>query len=64
MSKQQIIEAIREHNPGAGTDFLARFDTAALFRYLDRLRYMNASRREKPMWIRFAETPAAVTRAR
>ncbi|MEX2671270.1 MAG: hypothetical protein WD294_04070 [Phycisphaeraceae bacterium] len=64
MSKQQIIDAIREHNPGAGMDFLSRFDTAALFRYLDRLRYMHSPRDEQPMWVRFAETPAVVTRSR
>lgn len=64
MSKQQIIEEIRTHNPGAGSDFLARFDRAALFRYLDRLRYMNTPRREQPMWVRFAETPAVVAGSR
>lgn len=64
MSKQQIIDAIREHNPGAEMDFLSGFDRAALFRYLDRLRYKSSPRDEQPMWVRFAETPAVVTRSR
>lgn len=62
MSKQQLIEAIREHNRSATNDFLICFNESALTNYLNHLRYKVEPRTGEACWVRPAETPAVVTR--
>jgi hypothetical protein len=38
MNRQQIIEAVRAHNPTAREQFLAQFDEQALQQYLQHLK--------------------------
>lgn len=64
MSKQQLIEAIQEHNRSATQDFLFGFDEAALSNYLSHLVYRTRPRGTAARWIRPTETHAIVTRAR
>lgn len=64
MSKQQLIEAIREHNRSASDDFLIGFDEAALSNYLNHLQYKIGPRSGAAAWVRTGETPAVVTRQR
>jgi hypothetical protein len=62
MSKQQLIESIREQNPSANQDFLTQFDEQALHKYLDHLGHGRRPRGQHGLWVRGAETPAVVTR--
>ena len=64
MSKQQLIESIREHNPTAEATFLDAFGEEALYRYLRRLRNLNRPRGMATLWVRPAGTPAVVTSRR
>lgn len=61
MSKQELIDTIRQHNPSADPAFLTAFDVAALDRYLDHLRHSLLPRGASSMWIRAAETHAITT---
>jgi hypothetical protein len=63
MSKQQMIEAIREHNRSAPDAFLVSFNERALESYLRRLTTIQGRRGRASVWVREAETPAIVTRA-
>ena len=60
MSKQQIIEAIRQHNRSAEVDFLISFDEQALRTYLQRLQTLVGGRGS--VWVQQGETRAVVTR--
>ncbi len=62
MSKQQLIEAIRERNRSASEDFLVGFDVGALNNYLSHLDYQSGPRGRDAMWVRTGETPAIVAR--
>ncbi len=62
MSRVQLIEEIRRHNPTAGEDFLAGFDDDALDIYLQHLQYGKKPRDVHNYWIRSAETAASMTR--
>jgi hypothetical protein len=64
MSKQQLIEAIREHNRSASDDFLVSFDETALTNYLNHLQFKTSPRGVNSRWIRTGETPAVVSRSR
>ncbi len=63
MSKQELIEAIRGHNPGAGLEFLGGFDESALGHYLHHLEYRHQPRGPQAQWVRPADTRAIVTRS-
>jgi hypothetical protein len=63
MSKQQMIEAIRQHNRSAGSDFLLGFNERALDSYLRRLTTVQGVRGRQSVWVREGDTPAVVTRA-
>ncbi len=63
MSKQQMIEAIRQHNRSAPDTFLVAFEERALESYLRRLTTVQGRRGRGSVWVREAETPAIVTRA-
>ena len=63
MSKQQMIEAIREHNRSAPDTFLVHFNEKALQSYLRRLTTVRGCRGRASVWVREGDTPAIVTRA-
>mgnify|MGYP001066860887 CR=1 FL=1 len=63
MSKQQMIDAIREHNRSAAQEFLARFDEAALSDYLQRLTRVCNHRGKTSRWVRNTTAPAVATLA-
>ena len=52
MSKHQIIDEIRLHNPSAKPDFLNSFDEPDLRCYLDRLTRLQGRRGPKSVWVR------------
>jgi hypothetical protein len=60
LTKSQLITAIRELNPTAGTRWLGRFDIKALRGYLEHLHYLLGPRCDG--WIRRGETTAVVGR--
>ncbi len=62
ISKTRIISAILQLNRSAQTDWLSKFTTPALRRYLDHLEVTLEPRGRESVWIRSAETPAVVTR--
>ena len=61
MSKQELIENIRKHNPSAQIDFLGSFEEPELESYLDHLQYRLQPRGEMSYWNR-PEGSAVVTR--
>jgi len=62
MSKQQIIEAIRQYNRTANQDFLTTFDAQILESYLRRLTFIQGRRGPSSIWVRQGDTSAVVTR--
>ncbi len=52
MTKQQMIEAIRQRNRSAQQEFLVRFDEASLRSYLDRLTVVAGRRGRDSIWVR------------
>lgn len=64
MSKQELIDSIRTHNPTANAEFLVGFDETALDRYLNHLLFTQRPRATGSIWVRPAETTAVVTRDR
>lgn len=47
MTKRDIIDSIRRHNPTAGPDFLARFNEEDLLAYLHHLRDVESENRRR-----------------
>jgi hypothetical protein len=64
MSKQELIDSIRRHNPTAHAEFLTGFDEQALDRYLNHLLFQQRPRGSCTIWVRPAETTAVTTRQR
>ncbi len=62
MSKQQMIEAIRQVNRSASDEFLGGFEPSQLDRYLRRLSQIHNCRGSASRWVREPETPAIVCR--
>lgn len=60
MSKQQLIEAIRQQNRSASEAFLVSFDESALNDYLNHLDFSKGPRNDRAIWIRTGETAAVV----
>ena len=60
MSKQDVIERIRQANPGVEAAFLAGFDEAELSSYLRRLTEVLGHRGPGSVWVRERGTPAVV----
>lgn len=52
MSKQQMIQAIRERNRSVSDEFLVRFDEKALQAYLSRLTNILGHRGRSSVWVR------------
>ena len=63
MSKQQLIEAIRDENPTAAEIFLRSFDEPTLRTYLDRLTRLQGHRGKASTWIRQATVAPATAAA-
>ncbi|GAB4107944.1 MAG: hypothetical protein Kow00105_12670 [Phycisphaeraceae bacterium] len=63
MSKQQMIELIRQRNRSASSEFLVKFDEEALSNYLRRLTTLQGHRGRSSVWVRQGANPASVTRA-
>ncbi len=57
MSKRQLIDEIRQHNPTAQPKFLSQFDDVALQQYLDNLLSVARKRAHSANW---AEQSASV----
>lgn len=57
-SKQQIIEAICEHNRSAAREFLINFEERALENYLTRLTTLQNHRGRTSIWVRPASNRA------
>ncbi len=64
MSKQELIDTIRQHNPSADAQFLTGFDESALDRYLGHLLHRLAPRGAASMWVRPGDSHAITTRHR
>ena len=63
MSKQQMIELIRQHNRTADAAFLTSFEERALQSYLRRLTTVVGQRGKQSVWVREGDTHAVGTRA-
>lgn len=63
MSKQQMIELIRQRNRSASSEFLVKFDEEALQTYLRRLTTLQGHRGRSSIWVREGIAPASITRA-
>ena len=63
MSKQEIIEAIRQHNHTAPSEFLSGFADEELELYLRRLTQVLGHRGRGSHWVRESQTHAAVLNA-
>ena len=61
MSKQQVIDVIRRHNPTAHVEFLNTFNLRTLESYLKRLTDLDGCRGPGSVWVREGDTPAIVT---
>jgi hypothetical protein len=61
MSKEQMIDAIRQRNRTAGAEFLVHFKEDVLASYLKRLD-LSGRRGRQSAWVREGDTPAIVTR--
>jgi sulfur relay (sulfurtransferase) DsrF/TusC family protein len=62
MSKQQMIEAIRERNKSVTMEFLDGFDEPSLLAYYRRLTEVQGKRGRLSVWVRQGDTTAIVTR--
>ena len=63
MGKDDLIDAIQQHNRTAANTFLDSFNEEELAEYLRRLRYMSQPRKIGMMWDRNHNARAVVTRA-
>lgn len=63
MSKQQMIDLIRQRNRSASSEFLVKFDEEALRTYLRRLTTLQGHRGRTTSWVRQGAAPASITRA-
>ncbi|MBV8780501.1 MAG: hypothetical protein JO353_03815 [Phycisphaerae bacterium] len=52
MTKRQIIDDIRRHNPTAQPQFLAQFDAAALQQYLEHLQAAELKHVRIAGWVK------------
>lgn len=52
MTKRQLIDDIRRHNPTATPQFLAQFEEPALQQYLDHLNNAQQKRVRIAGWVR------------
>ena len=62
MSKQQMIQAIRERNRSVSDEFLVRFDENTLKAYLARLTTIVGHRGRSSVWVRTGHDHAAIAR--
>ena len=62
MSKDQMIDRIRQCNQSARPEFLTRFDEPTLNSYLRRLTSLHNQRGRDSVWVRDGSSPAVVGR--
>lgn len=62
MSKHQMVEAIRQRNRSASSEFLLNFDEQTLQSYLRRLTDVLGHRGPNSVWVRQSTSRAVVTR--
>ncbi len=62
MSKNEMIEAIRQRNRSAEPEFLLSFDEQTLASYLRRLTHLADHRGRDSGWVRESSSRAIVTR--
>ncbi len=60
LSKQQMIDEIRQHNRSANDQFLIKFNETALRQYLERLTLLHNHRGKDSRWVRTGPAPAIV----
>jgi hypothetical protein len=60
MTKQQVIDRIRQYNRSAEREFLVWFDQGQLESYLLRLSRISGCRGPSSIWVREGDTPAVV----
>ncbi|WP_432798433.1 hypothetical protein [Poriferisphaera sp. WC338] len=63
MSKEQMIQQIRDRNRTAKHDYLVHFSEEALEQYLSRLTTISGHRGRGSGWVRNTTSPAVITRA-
>ena len=64
MSRQQLIEAIRQRNHTAAEDFLTTFADGELARYLRRLTEIQGRRGRGSIWVREIDAQTVLPAAR
>jgi hypothetical protein len=64
MTKQEMIQQIRQRNQSASDEFLVDFDEQALEQYLERLTSVVGHRGKSSIWVRQGDAPAIVSRVR
>ncbi|MEM1210119.1 MAG: hypothetical protein AAF842_02240 [Planctomycetota bacterium] len=64
MTKQQMIDAIRQRNRSASVEYLTSFDEDDLQTYLTRLTDLIGRRGRSSVWTRDTTEPCFVHRAR
>jgi hypothetical protein len=62
MSKQQLIEQIRQKTRGVPADFLETFDEPTLQQYLNRLTRVMGRRGRDSVWVRDGGAAAVASR--
>ncbi|WP_145080865.1 hypothetical protein [Poriferisphaera corsica] len=62
MSKEQMIQAIRNRNRTAKPEYLGHFDEQDLQQYLARLTSIHGRRGRESRWVRNTTSPAVITR--
>ncbi|QQE10105.1 hypothetical protein JD969_11320 [Planctomycetota bacterium] len=62
MSKEQMIQAIRNRNRTAKPEYLGDFTESDLQQYLMRLTSVHGRRGRNSRWIRNTTSPAVITR--
>lgn len=62
MSKQKIINEIRQHNQSADQSFLSLFNEQSLRKYLFRLTTLQGRRGRSSVWVRPGDSHAVATR--
>ncbi len=62
MSKEQMIQAIRQRNRSASMEYLVRFNEQALETYLQRLTRVMGHRGPDSRWVRQTTDPCVCTR--
>ncbi|MDX2114947.1 MAG: hypothetical protein SFZ24_04900 [Planctomycetota bacterium] len=58
LTREQLVLEIQGYNPSATLEYLGRFTTRALHRYLEHLQAASEPRGRMARWLRPGDTPA------